>query len=317
RPPAGDRRRRGLRAVLVVRADVAGEPRLRRGGRRLEARRGGGHGDGRRHPVEPLGRRAVVQPHRRLGHDPLRRGGHAGAGPGRRAPDRRRPGGPRPRLRWRLAVLRHVGGRRRQADVVTPTPSGTGSSGGDRDMGRLESKVAVITGAARGQGEAEARLFVAEGARVLLADIRDEEGEAVAAELGGAAAYVHLDVTDEDQWAAAIAHAEERFGPVSVLVNNAGILHFKAIDQTDREDFDRVVRVNVHGVFLGIRAVTPSMVRAGGGSIVNISSTAGLQGLPYLGAYVASKWAVRGLTKTAAMDLGPKGIRVNSVHPGG
>lgn len=184
-------------------------------------------------------------------------------------------------------------------------------------MGRLESKVAVITGAARGQGEAEARLFVAEGARVLLADIRDEEGEAVAAELGDAAAYVHLDVTDEDQWAAAIAHAEERFGPVSVLVNNAGILHFKAIDQTDPEDFDRVVRVNVHGVFLGIRAVTPSMVRAGGGSIVNISSTAGLQGLPYLGAYVASKWAVRGLTKTAAMDLGPKGIRVNSVHPGG
>lgn len=184
-------------------------------------------------------------------------------------------------------------------------------------MGRLESKVAVITGAARGQGEAEARLFVAEGARVLLADIRDEEGEAVAADLGDAAAYVHLDVTDAAQWEAAVAHAEERFGPVSVLVNNAGILHFAPIDRTDPEDFERVLRVNVHGVFLGIRAVTPSMVRAGGGSIVNISSTAGLQGLPSLGAYVASKWAVRGLTKTAAMDLGPKGIRVNSVHPGG
>lgn len=184
-------------------------------------------------------------------------------------------------------------------------------------MGRLEGKVAIITGAARGQGEAEARLFVAEGARVLLADIRDEEGEAVAADLGDAAAYVHLDVTDAAQWEAAVAHAEERFGPVSVLVNNAGILHFAAIDRTDPEDFERVLRVNVHGVFLGIRAVTPSMVRAGGGSIVNISSTAGLQGLPSLGAYVASKWAVRGLTKTAAMDLGPKGIRVNSVHPGG
>ncbi|MFO7279506.1 MAG: glucose 1-dehydrogenase [Thermoanaerobacterales bacterium] len=184
-------------------------------------------------------------------------------------------------------------------------------------MGRLEGKVAIITGAARGQGEAEARLFVAEGARVLLADIRDEEGEAVAADLGDAAAYVHLDVTDAAQWEAAVAHAEERFGPVSVLVNNAGILHFAPIDRTDPEDFERVLRVNVHGVFLGIRAVTPSMVRAGGGSIVNISSTAGLQGLPSLGAYVASKWAVRGLTKTAAMDLGPKGIRVNSVHPGG
>jgi 3alpha(or 20beta)-hydroxysteroid dehydrogenase len=184
-------------------------------------------------------------------------------------------------------------------------------------MGRLEGKVAIITGAARGQGEAEARLFVAEGARVLLADIRDEEGEAVASDLGDAAAYVHLDVTDAAQWEAAVAHAEERFGPVSVLVNNAGILHFAPIDRTDPEDFERVLRVNVHGVFLGIRAVTPSMVRAGGGSIVNISSTAGLQGLPSLGAYVASKWAVRGLTKTAAMDLGPKGIRVNSVHPGG
>jgi 3alpha(or 20beta)-hydroxysteroid dehydrogenase len=184
-------------------------------------------------------------------------------------------------------------------------------------MGRLDGKVAIVTGAARGQGEAEARLFAAEGARVLLADVLDDEGEAVAAEIGEAAAYTHLDVTDEEQWQAAVALAEQRFGPVTVLVNNAGILLFQALHKTELEDFDRVLRVNVHGVFLGMKSVTPSMTRAGGGSIVNISSTAGLQGLPHLGAYVASKWAVRGLTKTAAIDLGHKNIRVNSVHPGG
>ena len=182
---------------------------------------------------------------------------------------------------------------------------------------RLEGKVAIVTGAARGQGEAEARLFAAEGAKVLLADVLDEEGEQVAADIGDAAAFAHLDVTDEDQWATAVAAAEERFGPVSVLVNNAGVLHFKAVHKIDPDDFDRVMRINVRGVFLGIRSVTPSMARAGGGSIVNISSTAGLQGQPALGAYVASKWAVRGLSKTAAIDLGAKGIRVNSVHPGG
>jgi 3alpha(or 20beta)-hydroxysteroid dehydrogenase len=184
-------------------------------------------------------------------------------------------------------------------------------------MGRLDGKVAIITGAARGQGAAEARLFVAEGARVVLADVLDEEGEAVAAELGDAATYAHLDVTDEAQWQATVALAEERYGPVTVLVNNAGVLHFQAVHKTELEDFDRILRVNVHGVFLGMKSVTDSMSRAGGGSIVNISSTAGLQGLPYLGAYVASKWAVRGLTKTAAIDLGHKKIRVNSVHPGG
>jgi 3alpha(or 20beta)-hydroxysteroid dehydrogenase len=184
-------------------------------------------------------------------------------------------------------------------------------------MGRLDGKVAIITGAARGQGAAEARLFVAEGASVVLADVLDDEGQAVAAELGAAATYVHLDVTDEDQWQAAVALAEERYGPVTVLVNNAGILHFQAVHKTELADFDRVMRVNVQGVFLGMKSVTGSMSRAGGGSIVNISSTAGLQGLPYLGAYVASKWAVRGLTKTAAIDLGHKNIRVNSVHPGG
>jgi 3alpha(or 20beta)-hydroxysteroid dehydrogenase len=184
-------------------------------------------------------------------------------------------------------------------------------------MGRLDGKIAIITGAARGQGAAEARLFAAEGARVVLADVLDNEGEAVAAEIGDAAVYTHLDVTDEPQWQAAVALAEDRFGPVTVLVNNAGILFFQPLHKTDLADFDRVMRVNVQGVFLGMKSVTPSMTTAGGGSIVNISSTAGLQGLPHLGAYVASKWAVRGLTKTAAIDLGHKNIRVNSVHPGG
>jgi 3alpha(or 20beta)-hydroxysteroid dehydrogenase len=184
-------------------------------------------------------------------------------------------------------------------------------------MGRLDGKVAIITGAARGQGAAEARLFAAEGARVVLADVLDDEGKAVAGEIGDTAAYAHLDVTDEGQWSDAVALAERTFGPVTVLVNNAGILLFQAVHKTELGDFDRILRVNVHGVFLGMKAVTPSMEKAGGGSIVNISSTAGLQGLPYLAAYVASKWAVRGLTKSAAIDLGHKGIRVNSVHPGG
>lgn len=184
-------------------------------------------------------------------------------------------------------------------------------------MGRLDGKVALISGGARGQGASEARLFAAEGAKVAIGDLLDEDGEAVAAEIGEAALYVHLDVTDEASWQAAVAATEEAFGPISVLVNNAGVLSFGPVDTIELSEWQRVHRVNVDGVFLGIKTVTPSMVRAGGGSIVNISSTSGLYGLPMLGAYAASKWAVRGLTKVAAMDLGPKGIRVNSVHPGG
>jgi 3alpha(or 20beta)-hydroxysteroid dehydrogenase len=183
--------------------------------------------------------------------------------------------------------------------------------------GRLEGKVALITGAARGQGEAEARRFVAEGAKVLLTDVLDAEGEAVAADLGDAAAYRHMDVTSEEDWNAAVEEVEDRFGPLTVLVNNAGILDFGPVHQQDVQRFRTVLDVNVTGTLIGIKVAAASMQKAGGGSIINISSNAGIVGLPQASAYVASKWAVRGLTKSAAQDLGPLGIRVNSVHPGG
>ncbi len=182
---------------------------------------------------------------------------------------------------------------------------------------RLAGKVAIVTGAARGQGEAEARRFVAEGASVLLTDILDDEGQAVATDLGEQAAYRHLDVSSEDEWIAAVADAEARFGPVTILVNNAGILDYGPIEHQDVERFRRVIDVNLIGTMIGIKSVVPSMRAAAGGSIINISSNAGIVGLPALGAYVSSKWAVRGLSKSAAMDLGPLGIRVNSLHPGG
>ena len=183
--------------------------------------------------------------------------------------------------------------------------------------GRLEGKVALVTGAARGQGEAEARRFVAEGAKVLLTDVLDAEGEAVAADLGEAAAYRHLDVTSEPDWEAAVAEAEERFGPLTVLVNNAGILDFGPVQTQDVERFRKVIDVNLTGTLIGIKVAAASMQRGSGGSIINISSNAGIVGLPQASAYVSSKWAVRGLSKSAAQDLGPLGIRVNSVHPGG
>jgi 3alpha(or 20beta)-hydroxysteroid dehydrogenase len=183
--------------------------------------------------------------------------------------------------------------------------------------GRLDGKVAIVTGAARGQGEAEARRFVQEGASVLLTDVLDDEGRAVADDLGAPAAYRHLDVSSEEEWVAAVADAEERFGPVTILVNNAGILDFASVERQDVEKFRRVIDVNLVGTLIGMKAVAPSMRKAGGGSIINVSSNGGIWGLPSLGAYVSSKWAVRGLSKTAALDLGKRGIRVNSLHPGG
>ncbi|HKS48651.1 MAG TPA: glucose 1-dehydrogenase [Amycolatopsis sp.] len=181
-------------------------------------------------------------------------------------------------------------------------------------MGRLDGKAALITGAARGQGAAAARRFVAEGARVMIADVNDDEGKALAGELG--AIYQRLDVSEEAGWAAAVDRAVDEFGTVNVLVNNAGILHFSELAKTRLEDYERVVKVNQIGTFLGMRSVVEPMERAGGGSIVNVSSVEGLAGMPFLVAYTASKFAIRGMTKVAALELGAKGIRVNSVHPG-
>ncbi|WP_431874464.1 glucose 1-dehydrogenase [Amycolatopsis sacchari] len=181
-------------------------------------------------------------------------------------------------------------------------------------MGRLDGKVALITGAARGQGAAAARRFVAEGARVTIADVLDDEGKALADELG--AAYQHLDVSSEDDWAAAVERTVDEFGSLTVLVNNAGILHFSELAKTSLADYERVIRVNQIGAFLGMRSVVEPMSHAEAGSIVNVSSVEGLAGMPYLVAYTASKFAIRGMTKVAALELGRKGIRVNSVHPG-
>jgi 3alpha(or 20beta)-hydroxysteroid dehydrogenase len=184
-------------------------------------------------------------------------------------------------------------------------------------MGRLDGKVAIVSGAARGQGEAEARLFAEEGARVVLGDVLDDLGAQVAAEIGDAARYVHLDVRSEADWAAAVATAEDAFGPVTVLVNNAGIFRMASVADTSVEFFQQIIDVNQIGPLLGTQAVLASMTGAGGGSIINVSSTNGLNASLDTIAYTATKWALRGMTKAMAIELGPLGIRVNSVHPGG
>jgi 3alpha(or 20beta)-hydroxysteroid dehydrogenase len=181
--------------------------------------------------------------------------------------------------------------------------------------GRLEGKTIVITGAARGQGAAEARLFVAEGAKVVLGDVL-EEGRAVADELGDAATFLEMDIRREDDWSAAV-EAAERLGPLNVLVNNAAVVHFASILDTTLDDYRRVIDINQAGTFLGIRSAIDPMKAAGGGSIVNVSSIDGLQAKNGIIAYAASKWAIRGMTKVAALELGHHGIRVNSLHPGG
>jgi 3alpha(or 20beta)-hydroxysteroid dehydrogenase len=185
-------------------------------------------------------------------------------------------------------------------------------------MGRLDGKVALITGGARGMGKSHARYFVAEGARVVIGDVLDERGEAVAAKLGpDACRYVHHDVTSETEWAAAVRATLDAFGGLDILVNNAGVLAPATIAEMPLAEFRRVLDVNLVGCWLGIKSVIEPMTAAGGGSIVNISSIEGFAGAAGLSAYSASKFAIRGVTRAAAQELGQFGIRVNSVHPGG
>lgn len=183
-------------------------------------------------------------------------------------------------------------------------------------MAKLAGKVAIVTGGARGLGGAIARLLEAEGASVVIADVLEQVGGDLAAELGDQARYQHLDVRDEENWQQVVASAEESFGPVSILVNNAGVAGFSTIEEYPLDEYMRVIEVNQVGVYLGMKSIIASMRRAGGGAIVNLSSAAGIIGTPNTLAYTASKFAVRGMTKVAAIELGPDKIRVNSVHPG-
>lgn len=187
-------------------------------------------------------------------------------------------------------------------------------------MGRLDGKVALISGGARGQGATEAKLFAREGAKVVFGDIRDEEGKQVETEIrasGGDATYIHLDVTQDADWVEAVGTAVNQYGKLDILVNNAAIVIWKRLEETSEAEWDQIMAINVKGVFLGTKHGVAAMRQSGGGSIVNISSTAGLRGSPGLAAYIATKGAVRLFTKATAMEHVNDNIRCNSVHPGG
>jgi 3alpha(or 20beta)-hydroxysteroid dehydrogenase len=197
------------------------------------------------------------------------------------------------------------------------TQTTNSAAGAPRGRGRLDGRVALVTGGARGIGEAIARTFAAEGARLAITDVLTEQGTALAKELGPDAVFIPLDVTDPDDWQRALAEAQRKLGPPQVLVANAGINCAKTIEDLTREDFRRVYDVNVVGVFLGIQALAPIMEQAGGGSIVVMSSAASAVGIDRHAVYGTSKAANAALAKCAAVELGHRGIRVNSIHPGG
>jgi 3alpha(or 20beta)-hydroxysteroid dehydrogenase len=180
----------------------------------------------------------------------------------------------------------------------------------------LEGNVALVTGAARGMGAAHARLIVERGGAAMIADVLDTEGEALAEELGERAAFVHLDVSDADAWAAAVATTVARFGALNVLVNNAGITNFGPLGSYDRASWDRTLAINLTGPFLGITAALDALKASAPASVINVASASSLQGQAGLHGYTASKWGLRGFTKSAALELGQYGIRVNAVHPG-
>lgn len=183
-------------------------------------------------------------------------------------------------------------------------------------MSNLDGKIVIVTGGARGMGASHVRQFVKDGARVVVADVLDDEGNSVASELGGNALFVHLDVTSEQSWTDAVETVRTHFGPVTSLVNNAGVEFAAPLHETPVEQWDRVNDVNLKGVFLGIKAVAPDMLAARSGAIVNIGSGAGLTGYENMAAYTSTKAGINGLTMTAAIEYGKHGIRVNALHPG-